>query len=483
LQKGYGKNDYHKHIRENRTIVTQLGKTTFTVTRVKDKSTSRTFCPLYNLIEFDEKRLYQPDIGAIAVDYALSMSYRESRQRLQRMTESPSQSTIWRRVQELGMEGEKESFEYDSFVSADGTKLHAQRCEGKFEVKDVAGRSVIVGVNEGYKEMRERYEIRAAVVGDADKDLNCFEERQIDLINWPGCTKHLIMNYRASREWFEIAIRLLTKPVERFEPFDKELLTLSFTTWLENIDKKVLVFMDLETSEIITKPYMTRFNDPQYVKYLLAKYNEAWRIASEIYDVGVLLILTLPPIFSLKIEQYLLSFLLHRLRNWLKRRYGFTPPSIVTNEPQKSLNFHKNVVFFRISRIMDKKELTIWMDKIVITYLKRAGHHTQKTVNNRLKPEEVKALNKYGKKLLKRYLRYKKKHKRYQGPVNWLTKIYKDENGKWVFKNPPPDLQGNKKEGTLFDGANASVPDYIKKYIIKNLRSALEGAEKEKDQL
>ena len=31
--------------------------------------------------------------------------------------------------------------------------------------------------------MRERYEIRAVVVGDADRNLSCFEERQIDLIH------------------------------------------------------------------------------------------------------------------------------------------------------------------------------------------------------------------------------------------------------------------------------------------------------------
>ena len=166
--------------KEERTIVTQLGKTTFTVTRVKDKSTGRTFCPLYNLIEFDGKRTYQPDIAAIAVDYALSMSYRESRQRLQRITKAPSHLTIWRRVQELSYESE---FEYDSFVSADGTKLHVNpKCgKGKLDVKVVAGRSVIVGVNEGYKEMRERHEIEAVIVGDADRDLSCFEERQIDL--------------------------------------------------------------------------------------------------------------------------------------------------------------------------------------------------------------------------------------------------------------------------------------------------------------
>jgi len=82
MQKGYGRNEYHKHQKEKRMIVTQLGKTTFSVTRVKEKSTGRTFCPLYDLIELDERRLYQPDIAA--VDYALSMSYRESRQRLER---------------------------------------------------------------------------------------------------------------------------------------------------------------------------------------------------------------------------------------------------------------------------------------------------------------------------------------------------------------------------------------------------------------
>ena len=285
------------------------------------------------------------------------------------------------------------------------------------------------------------------------------------------------MNYRASKEWFEIAIRLLTKPVERFESFDKEYLALAFTTWLENIDKKVLVFMDLETGDIITKPYKTRFNSPEYIKYLLTKYNEAWEIASENYDIGVFLTITLPPIFPLKIEQYLLSYILHRLRNWLKRRYGFTPPSIVANEPQKILNFHKHVVFFGIPRIMDKRELTLWLGDKIIRFLENMGHHIQKTVNNRLKPEEVKAFNKLGKKLLKRYLRYKKKHKKYQGPVNWLTKIYKDENGKWVFENPPPDLQGNKEQGTLFDGGTESVSDYLKKYLIKNLKFASEVAE------
>jgi galactose-1-phosphate uridylyltransferase len=181
MQKGYGENEYHKHQKEERTIVTQLGKTTFSVTRLRDKSTGRTFCPLYSIVEFDERRIYQRDVAAMAVDFALSMSYRDSRQRLERITESPSHSTIWR-MQELGMEAESFEFGYDSFVSADGTKLHAQRSR-KLEVRVIAGESVAVGINESYEKMKEEHDIRAIAVGDADKDLNCFEERQIDLIH------------------------------------------------------------------------------------------------------------------------------------------------------------------------------------------------------------------------------------------------------------------------------------------------------------
>ena len=100
---------------------------------------------------------------------------------MREITDSPPHLTIWRRVQELSYESE---FEYESFVSADGTKLHAQRCgKGKLDVKVIAERSVIVGVKEGYKKMKENHDIKATVVGDADKELGCFEERQIDLIH------------------------------------------------------------------------------------------------------------------------------------------------------------------------------------------------------------------------------------------------------------------------------------------------------------
>ncbi len=38
-------------------------------------------------------------------------------------------------------------------------------------------------------------------------------------------------------------------------------------------------------------------------------------------------------------------------------------------------------------------------------------------------------------------------------------------------------MQGNREQGTLFDGGTESVSDYLKKYLIKNLKFASEVAE------
>ena len=94
-------------------------------------------------------------------------------------------------------------------------------------------------------------------------------------------------------------------------------------------------------------------------------------------------------------------------------------------------------------------------------------HHIQKTVNNHLTDEQVRWLNKCGKKLLKKYIRYKKKRKKYKGHVNWLTQIRRKqleaEDGRtiyyWEFTNPPPDylkfLEERTKQAKLScDGAS-----------------------------
>ena len=265
--------------------------------------------------------------------------------------------------------------------------------------------------------------------------------------------------------------------MEEFEQIDRELLVMYFSAWLDDVSERVLVFED-EDGDLIEKPYRSRFTHPGYVKYLLAKFEESWKKGTEEYDKGVYLVTTLPPIFDLTVERWLLSYLRHRLRAWLRRRYGFTPPSIRVPEPQKSLNAHDNIVFFGIDWIMDKRDLTEWLDDKVERFLSDMGRHIKTTINRHLTPQEVEELNEYGRRLLKRYRRYKREHPRYKGPVNWITKIRKEGEG-WLFEHLPPELQeqvqGNEGAGTLYDGANKAVSDYLKKYLVKNLKALKTG--------
>lgn len=293
-------------------------------------------------------------------------------------------------------------------------------------------------------------------------------DKNVDLFTELVCPKPLFRTYRASKEWYEIAQRLLNKPVERFEPIDKELLDLSFKTWLENIEKKVLVFMDLVNGNVLTKPYLTRFNSENQVKYLLGNYNKAWEIATEQFNEGISLTITLPPIFPLKIEQFILSFAIHRIKSLLRKTYGFSPLSIIANEPQDNLNIHKHIILFNIERVMDKRELTKYLNRKVEDFLKDLGTHIFNTINNRLSEEEIKSYNQLGRKLFKRYNHYKEKHKKFEGPINWITKIKKNENGIWEYENPPNDYIEFKKKHE-----DVSVVDYLKKYLIKNLKFVL----------
>ncbi len=109
-----------------------------------------------------------------------------------------------------------------------------------------------------------------------------------------------------------------------------------------------------------------------------------------------------------------------------------------------------HIIIFGIKRIMDKREFTLWLDQVLTNFFSNMGHHVKKTVNNKISEEEERWLNKLGKKLLKKYVRYKKKHRGYRGPVNWVTPIKRKkvveetEDGKkiryyWEFTNPPPD--------------------------------------------
>ena len=287
----------------------------------------------------------------------------------------------------------------------------------------------------------------------------------------------ITIRLRASQEWWFVANKLLPKSPSRFSQFDKEVLNMSFETWKEGVEDRVLIFLD-ENGEYQFIEYTTRFTSETYVKQLLAKYDHAWKKATEEYDKAVFVTITLPPIIPLYIQKYAMSFLWHRIKAYLRKHYGFTPPHIYADEPQKCLSHHRHGILFGIPRIMDKNEFTRWLDNHLINFLSKMGYHIQKTVNNRLTEDQVKALNKLGKKLLKRYLIYKRKHLKYKGPINYLCKLIRKGNT-WEWENPPPDYlkyveKLQKKKNTFFDGASLSPADYLKKYLVKNLNAILE---------
>ena len=167
-----------------------------------------------------------------------------------------------------------------------------------------------------------------------------------------------------------------------------------------------------------------------------------------------------------------MTFLWHRIKAYLRKKHKITHLHILADEPQDNLSLHRHAIIFGISRIMDKREFTEWLDDKLIRFFSKMGDHVQKTVNNRLTEDQVKALNKLGKKLLKKYLRYKRKHKRYQGHINYLCKLVKKGN---LWENPPPDYlkclekKKQQKDLTSYDGAVLSPPDYIRKYLIKKI--------------
>ena len=259
--------------------------------------------------------------------------------------------------------------------------------------------------------------------------------------------------------------------------------------WIDSILDLVLVFRNLETGEIITLPYSTRFTDYSRASALLRDSEKAFQKAKEQFNEGIFLTITLPPIFPFKLALWTLSFLHHRVKAYIKKKCGENKPHFRAIEPQESYNPHTHSVIFGVDWIMGKEDLTLYLEKHLVNFLANLGNHYRKTINKRASDLDVQALNLYGKKLLEKYEKYKEKVKKkekdpskaYTGPINWITKVFKSGNA-LVMENPPPDYSRwlrQDKEGKQIatDGGKATVEDYIRKYTIKNVFEAKEIAE------
>jgi len=154
-----------------KTLGCRFGRFRIKVSRVQDNWTGRTFVPLWKDIIIEPLKIYQKDIIALSSGHAERMTYRDSKDRLDRFVlGGPSPRTINRRVIEYGTELSDAIHERELEAMThqpDGTKVHAQG-PGKRK-HDV---NIVLATNEG-KEPR----LRALTVGRPWRDIRAPLER------------------------------------------------------------------------------------------------------------------------------------------------------------------------------------------------------------------------------------------------------------------------------------------------------------------
>ncbi len=206
-QRGNGENRYQRGGTYGRDPVTAIGKLNIKLHKVVDAGTNKTFKPIYDIIDFEGKKVYQEDISMISVELATKMTYRDTAKEGKFITKDfPSPCTVNQRVIEYGtkiqeLNTEKIENACIETAFADGTKTHSQeKGLDKNEINVVLGmkndRKVILGakVNESWKEMAKEIRSAKAVTtdtvfcGDAEKEMkNAMtdddELYQLDLIH------------------------------------------------------------------------------------------------------------------------------------------------------------------------------------------------------------------------------------------------------------------------------------------------------------
>jgi len=274
---------------------------------------------------------------------------------------------------------------------------------------------------------------------------------------------------KAHETWFVTACKYWRKTTLTDD--DIELIKEKFDHWKADVSEKVMLFLRPD-GYIEIKDYKTRFTSKSEAVKILKKAEEIFNNAFKEYDKAIFLTITLPRCFPLKVAMYILTFLHHRVKAYIRKHTGEKTPHFRVNEPQKAFYPHIHSIIFGTDWLMPKWELTRYLDKHLENFLSNMGEHYKRTINKRATDEDVRALNKLGKRLLKKYKGYKKKHTKYEGVINWITKV-RLEDGKPVFDNPPPDYKsGDEFKGMARDGGKPLIWDYLKKYILKNVYQA-----------
>jgi hypothetical protein len=189
-QRGNGENTYQRGGTFDRYPVTAIGKLNLKLHKVVDTAADKILKPIYDVVDFAGKKIYQEDISMISVELATKMTYRDTVKEGKFITKDfPSPYTVNLRVIEYGEKIQDMNAENIKNASietafADGTKTHSQEKElDKNEINVVLGmkdgKKVILGakVNESWKETGTQIKSIKAVTeqtvycGDAEKEM------------------------------------------------------------------------------------------------------------------------------------------------------------------------------------------------------------------------------------------------------------------------------------------------------------------------
>lgn len=107
-QRGNGENRYQRGGTYDRNPVTAIGKLNLELHKVVDTEANRTLKPIYDIVDFGAKSVYQEDISMIAVELATKMTYRDTVKEGKFITEDfPSPCTVNQRVIDMERKSRK----------------------------------------------------------------------------------------------------------------------------------------------------------------------------------------------------------------------------------------------------------------------------------------------------------------------------------------------------------------------------------------
>ncbi|MCD6301656.1 MAG: hypothetical protein J7L82_06265 [Staphylothermus sp.] len=312
--------------------------------------------------------------------------------------------------------------------------------------------------NKGYIEIHHEANLNTYIMKKLDRQI-------FDLILYTGKREtekpkrsktFTLADRRARHERSVVQHVLYEKP--KLDSEEKESLTDYvydlFLSYIRRIARQVLVFYDSMTDQFVFIKQKNRYVDPNLNRDQLKKFLRVFSYYAKKYKVGVFLTITFPPIFPLGLYPKLATYVVKQLMAWIRKHNPNKEIKMIrVNEFQDNGMLHVHLVIFGVDYICEKEELTVRLDVWLVNALLRLYKYLDYKLVNLM---------------IARYLRYCRSHKKYVGPINFLTKV-DFQRRLW---NLPPDLrkwiENIQKQTKLFnDGAGIFVDDYLAKYLSK----------------